>query len=78
MLMAFTADADYLHEGISVPYSVALVESSAANKTIVLVGNETSNNIRLDNNTYFAKVEIINSITSFQVKKISAINRHHQ
>ena len=78
MLMAFTTDADCLLERISVPDSVALVKYSAANKAIVLVGNETSNNIRLDNNTYLAKVEIINSITSFQVKKISAINRHHQ
>lgn len=51
MPIAFTPDADCLPEGISIPDSLVLVKSGAANKLRVLVANETSHNIQLDKNT---------------------------
>ena len=72
MPMTFTPDIDCL----LIPDSVVVVKSDAANKINVLVVMETSHNIQLDKNTYAGNVEIIKSITSFQVKKVFAINNH--
>ena len=74
MSMAFTPDTDCLPEGNSIPDSVVVVKSGAANKVNVLVVNETSHNIQLDKNTYLGNVEIIKSTTPLQIKKVSAIN----
>ena len=62
MPMTFTPDTDYLREGNSIPDSVVVVKSGAANKINVLVVNETSLNIHLYMNTYLGNVEILKSI----------------
>ena len=74
--MAFTPDADCLPEGISIPDSVVLVKSGAANKISVVVVDKTSHNIKLNKNTYLGNVERMKSITSLQVKKVFFINNH--
>ena len=63
MPMAFALDTDCLPEGISIPDSLVLVKSGAANKINVLVVYEASQNIQLDKITYLGNVEIIKSIT---------------
>ena len=45
MAMAFIPDTDCLPKGISVPDSLVLIKSDAANKINVLVVNEASHNI---------------------------------
>lgn len=62
--MAFIPDTDCLPEGISVPDSLVLIKSDAANKINVLVVNEASHNIQLDMNTYLENNHANHTIAS--------------
>ena len=75
MSMALTPDKDCLPDGISIPDSVVVIKSGAANKINVLIVTQTSQNIQLDKNTYLGNVEINKLITSLQVKSVSVINK---
>ena len=62
--MAFIPDTDCLPKGISVPDSLVLIKSDAANKINVLVVNEASHNIQLDMNTYLGNNHANHTIAS--------------
>ena len=49
-------------------------KSGPSNKINVLVVNETSHIMQLYKNTYLGNVQKIRSITSLEVKKVSALN----